>query len=43
MVRAGRRDSFISYSDLTAAIRSVHLEPRDFAMNQLLYEISKDG
>jgi hypothetical protein len=42
IVSAGRRDQFISYSELAAAIRSVHVEPHDFAMNRLLDEISKE-
>lgn len=42
IVRAGREENNISYSDLAASIASVRIEPHDYAMNRLLDEISKE-
>ncbi len=42
IVRAGRKEELITYSDLANAITSIHFEPHDFAMNHLLDEISKE-
>lgn len=42
IVRVGKRDDFITYSELAAAIKSIHLEPHHFEMNRLLDQISKE-
>ena len=43
IVRAGRKDELITYSELASQIVSIHIEPDHFAMNRLLDEISKEG
>ena len=42
IVRAGRTDNVIFYSDLAKQISSVPLEPHSYAMDRLLDEISKE-
>lgn len=42
IVRAGKKDELITYSDLASQIVSIHIEPHDFAMSRFLDEISKE-
>jgi hypothetical protein len=42
IVRAGKKDEFITYSELANSVTSIRIEAHDFAMIRLLDEISKD-
>jgi hypothetical protein len=42
IVRAGRKEALISYSDLSKQITSITVEPHSYAMDRLLDEISKE-
>lgn len=42
IVRAGKNDRLITYTELSNAITSIRIEPHDFAMIRLLDEISKE-
>src|SRR5438067_548771 len=42
IVCAGKKDSFITYSELANSVASIRIEAHDFAMIRLLDEISKE-
>lgn len=42
MIEKARTRSTISYSDLVARIRNIHLDPRDTRLDHFLGEISSD-
>ena len=42
IVRAGKNDKLITYTELSNSITSMRIEPHDFAMIRLLDEISKE-
>ena len=42
IVCAGKKDQFITYSELANAVTAIRIEPHDFAMIRLLDEISKE-
>jgi hypothetical protein len=42
IVRAGKNGKLITYTELSNSIKSIRIAPHDFAMIQLLDEISKE-